>query len=119
MKQLKKGKSAKPNGIPNEIWKLLLKDKELRQELLIFFNRCLGLAQVPERWEIGDIVTIFKKKDPKRPENYRPITLLDTMYKIHTRLIANRLSSAVEPCSSVSRGRNAKPLLDVVPNQML
>jgi len=97
LKQLKKGKSAKPSGIPNEIWKLLLKDKELREELLIFFNKCLETGQVPESWELGEIVTIFKKKDPRKPENYRPITLLDTMYKIYTRLIANRLSKAVEP----------------------
>ena len=52
---------------------------------------------MPELWEAGEIVALYKKNNPRKPENYRPITLLDTMYKIYTRLIANRLSKAVEP----------------------
>ena len=65
--------------------------------MLDFLNRCLESAQIPERWEIGEIISIFKKKDPRLPENYRPISLLDTMYKIYTRLLANRLSRALDP----------------------
>ena len=41
------------------------------------------------------LISIFKKKDPKLPENYRPIALLDTVYKIYTRLIAARLAEAI------------------------
>ena len=52
---------------------------------------------IPLRWAYGVVVAIFKKKDPTLQNNYRPITLLDTMYKIYTRLIANRLSSAEAP----------------------
>jgi len=34
---------------------------------------------------------IFKKKDKMKIENYRPITLLETDYKIHTKTVANKL----------------------------
>ena len=34
---------------------------------------------------------IFKKKDKMKIENYRPITLLETDYTIHTKTVANKL----------------------------
>ena len=38
----------------------------------------------------GDIVLIYKKKDPKEIRNYRPITLLNSDYKILTTILAER-----------------------------
>ena len=60
-------------------------------------NACLSQGRIPEIWEAGEIIALYKKHNPSKPENYRPIMLLDTMYKIYTRLIANRLYNAVEP----------------------
>ena len=60
-----------------------------------FLNACLRQGRVPGLWEIGEVVAIYKKIDPRDPDNYRPITLLDTMYMIYTWLIANRFSNAV------------------------
>jgi len=34
---------------------------------------------------------IFKKKEKMKIENYRPITLLETDYKIHTKTVVNKL----------------------------
>ena len=39
---------------------------------------------------------IFKKKDKMRIENYRPITLLETNYKIHAKTIANKLGKVCQ-----------------------
>ena len=97
LKQLKNCKSPKPNGVPNEIWKVALLNSELRGVLRQFLNACFSQGRVPELWEIGEVFAIYKKLDPRNPDNYRPITLLDTIYKIYTRLLADRLNDAVEP----------------------
>ena len=76
---------------------MFLVNSELRAVLLKFMNACLLQGRVPELWEAGEIIALYKKHNPSKPENYRPIMLLDTMYKIYTRLIANRLSDAVGP----------------------
>jgi len=44
-----------------------------------------------EDYTKGTMSLIFKKKDKMKIENYRPITLLETDYKIHTKTIANKL----------------------------
>lgn len=38
---------------------------------------------MPEEWRDGIIVPVYKKGDKKKVEKYRPITLLDTGYKIY------------------------------------
>lgn len=75
---------------------VLIKDKQCREVLLILMKRCLETGTVPQQWEIGEVVSLFKKKDPKDPDNYRPITLLDTIYNIYTRMLAGRLTEALE-----------------------
>ena len=77
LKQLKNGKSPKPNGVPNELWKVALVNSELREVLRQFLNTCFSQGRVPELWEIGEVFAIYKKLDPRNPDNYRPITLLD------------------------------------------
>ena len=52
---------------------------------------------MPAQWAYGDIIGIYKKHDPTYPKNYRPIALLDTIYKIDTRMLATRLSDAIDP----------------------
>ena len=39
----------------------------------------------------GVLSLLFKKGDPENIENWRPITLLNTDYKIATRILAKRL----------------------------
>jgi len=44
-----------------------------------------------EAYTKGIMSPIFKKKDRMKIENYRPITLLETDYKIHTKTVAKKL----------------------------
>ena len=36
-------------------------------------NACLAQGRVPELWEAGEIIALYKKSNPSKPENYRPI----------------------------------------------
>ena len=51
--------------------------------------------QIPEEWTEG-ICPIYKKGDRRECSNYRPITLLNVVYKIFAILLHNRLCKMVE-----------------------
>jgi sorting nexin-29 len=52
--------------------------------------------QIPEERTEGIICPVFKKGDRRLCNNYRPITLLNTVYKIFAILLHNRICTAVE-----------------------
>ena len=61
------------------------------------FNAVFDSAIIPERWTIGVIKPINKNKgDPKKPENYRPITILSCLGKLFTLIIINKLKTFTE-----------------------
>ena len=54
------------------------------------------LEEIPTEGEIARIVSIYKKGDTEKPENYRPISFLQSLYKIYASLIQKRLSKALD-----------------------
>jgi hypothetical protein len=51
---------------------------------------------LPREWTEGIICPIYKKGDRMLRSNYRPITLLNVVYKIFKILIHNRVSKMVD-----------------------
>src|SRR5882724_11554860 len=49
-----------------------------------------------EAYTKGIMSLIYKKKGKMKIENYRPITLLETDYKIYTKTVANKLGRAFQ-----------------------
>ena len=49
-------------------------------------------SNMPASWEEGLIVLISQKGDREELNNYRPITLLNSIYKIWTIILANRIT---------------------------
>ena len=67
---------------------------ELRIYNLIL--KILNNEQIPEERTEGIICSIFKKGDRRVCNNYRPITLLNVVYKIFAILLHNRTCTVVE-----------------------
>jgi sorting nexin-29 len=51
---------------------------------------------IPQKWEEGLICPIHKKGDPLECQNYRGITLLNTMFKFFSSILYTRLKPYVE-----------------------
>lgn len=86
--EIRKGKAWKacgPDGIPLYYWKHL---DSARDALLEVGPQMILTGRFPFQWLCrGRTVLIFKKGDVKDPSCYRPITCLNTVYKIFTGVI--------------------------------
>ena len=94
LQNCKNGKSPGPDGIPLEFLKWL--NNEARLYVLDILNTCWELKIIPEQLEIAEVVTLYKKGNVEDPANYRPISLLQSLYKLLAALIKNRLADHLE-----------------------
>lgn len=59
----------------------------------------------PKEWKEGVIVPVVKKRSGELVEEYRGVTLMPTLYKVYTLILADRLREKVEEggyCQKVS-----------------
>ena len=101
MEKLPANKQAGPNRIPNEVYKYL--PKVFALPLTKVINESLKRGRLPKHFLEGDISMLYKKGDREDPRNYRPITLLNTDYKIFTRVLAKRMCTVVHQFVSESQ----------------
>ncbi|KAK9738240.1 Reverse transcriptase (RNA-dependent DNA polymerase) [Popillia japonica] len=103
IKQMSSKKAPGEENIPIRAVKLM--GKEAIQKLVRIINAYLRTAIFPRIWKNALIVMLPKgDKDPTKPRNRRPISLLNNFGKIAERIIRNRLIRIVEgkeilPCS--------------------
>ena len=62
----------------------------------IWNSEILGKQYFPQNLKLADITPVFKKKDPTLGENYRPVSVLPTVFKIFERIIQKQLSTHIE-----------------------
>ena len=67
--------------------------------LLSLFNKIFEISCFPTSWSEGYIVPLHKKGSTKHVHTYRDITLLNTLGKLFTRIINNRLTEWAEQYS--------------------
>ncbi|MDA8583201.1 reverse transcriptase family protein [bacterium] len=91
---LKKNKAPGPDQCTTELFKYL--NREAKTLLLTLLNHLWESEQVHPEFLQASVASIFKKGDIEDLANYRPISLLNTMYKLLASIIQTRLSSHLE-----------------------
>ena len=92
--RLKNKKAAGTDSISNEFLRLFMSIDEGFAFMLELMNQCWRSKTLPAMVHIARIVAIFKKGQAV-PANFRPISLLCTVYRLFTSLIALRLEKVV------------------------
>jgi hypothetical protein len=100
----KTGKSMGIDNIPTEV----LKNRKSITLLHKIIERCFSIGQVPEDWQRGIIHPIPKcsSKDPRKPLNYRGITISSIPGKIYATVLNNRLTKWLEDHNVLSESQN-------------
>ncbi|OIR55915.1 MAG: uncharacterized protein A8A55_3339, partial [Amphiamblys sp. WSBS2006] len=83
-------------GIPPEFFKTAERGSPLFWFLLETFNGIWVGGCFPEAWSVAEVVPVLKKGDATRPENYRGISLIAGSMKVLNKLLARRISDALE-----------------------
>ena len=91
---LNTSKAEGADGVTNAMIKELPLSGRLK--LVEIFNNVLLSGCVPEDWRVGEVILILKKNPPTDINNYRPITLISCISKLLTKILARRVSAAVE-----------------------
>ena len=89
MKQLPSGKSPGVDSIPAEFYQELWEDIE--GDIFNFVSEAMTQCFLEEDLNISKIALLPKLEDRLRIQNYRPISLLNTLYKIVAKVYANRM----------------------------
>ena len=94
IKSLKSGKAAGPDGIPPEALKA---DVQTSTDMLHpLLCKIWEQEQVPEDWKRGHLVKLPKKGDLSSCNNWRGIMLLSIPGKILSRIILERMKTALD-----------------------
>ena len=91
VKMFKNNKSPGSDGIPVEFFEWLNADGLFC--FLEILNECWENNVMPEHMELGNVVTLYKKGKVQNPANYRPIALLQSIYKVYAKILQQRLAN--------------------------
>jgi len=94
IKQMKKNKSPGPDGIPMELFKEM--DVDNLTTVLSIIRNWWQKEDMPEELLHAKVALLYKKGDPSDMDNYRPISLLQTFYKILAALIKERIDAGLD-----------------------
>ena len=98
---LKNNKARGEDGINTELLKA--GGQSVLIGLTSLFNSVLHNGITPEAWSRGMVKLFFKKDDKALLKNYRPISLLNHVYKLFSRVITNRLAQTFDDFQPVEQ----------------
>lgn len=89
IKQLPTGKSPGVDAIPAEFYQEMWPDIEF--DVFNFTAEAISQAHLEVELNINKIALLPKSEDRRKMQNFRPISLLNTAYKIVAKVYANRM----------------------------
>ena len=88
-------KAAGVDDLPTQVWQWMT--EENRRYLLDILNEALTAGTIPQDLQKALVVEIYKGKGSVTdPNNYCPISLLSTAYKLMARIVQQRLEKAID-----------------------
>uniref|UniRef100_A0A914WUD7 Reverse transcriptase domain-containing protein n=1 Tax=Plectus sambesii TaxID=2011161 RepID=A0A914WUD7_9BILA len=101
---LQKMKSGTSPGYDGITAKALSADAESLAPILThLFNNCLDYSSIPEGFASAKTILLYKKGDVTDIKNYSPISLLNTTYKVFTKVIGNRINSILDAAETAEQ----------------
>ena len=97
IRNLQNSKATGPNSIPTNLLKIA--SPIIVPILTSLINKSLNQGVFPSILKFADVCPIFKKNDPEKCENYRPISLLSNLGKIFEKVMYSRVSDFLENCN--------------------
>ena len=89
LKGLDVNKGSGPDDIPLKVLRECA--DELAPSLTTLFNLSMSTCTLPEVWKYSNVVPIHKKGKKCKVDNYRPISLLNSVSKVMERLVFNHI----------------------------
>ncbi len=93
IKNLKNNKAQKCDNLTNEDVKE--GGKELTKKLQEIFNEILKTNQIPQIGKHSNIILLYKKRNPHKIENCRPISISSNEAKTFSKIIEKRLRNTL------------------------
>ena len=111
IKQLRKNKSTGPDQIPNKAF--IEADQQTTQIITKAMNNIYETEDIPQSWQEGEILRIYKGKGKKgKCSNERGITLSSNAGKLFERIINNRITQKIKITEAQAGGQKGKATAD-------
>ena len=94
IRTLKNNKAPGPDDIPAELFKWL--DEQSRNIISDILNECWRKETLIKDMNDARLAIIYKKRGTDLPQIYRPIALLNVIYKLLASIIQTRTSSKMD-----------------------
>ncbi len=123
IKKLHSGKTPGSDGLTSEFYKHFCQDTSAI--LCDVFNAILDHGELSPTQKLAIIILLFKKGHKDQLENYHPISLINTDYKILAYILVGRLSPHLESLISQNQtaympgrfiGNNIQSVQDLISN---
>ena len=94
IRSLKTDKAPGPDGAITELFKSL--DTQNIASLTQCLNFMWEAKHVPDDFAAAQVASVYKKGNHDNPENYRPISLLNTTYKLCAYMLKTRIAESID-----------------------